>query len=193
MKSQIAIFRSKPVIPVLKKFILTLPAVLLISFTCQASDKDSGFYAGMGLSNVDAEEDAIGSSSSNGISFIAGYSYSPYLSSEVTLFDIGDQKELGMKGQGISFSVLGRYPIFKNVNLFAELGSMTVDVKIDESQNATIGPSGDEELKDGKDSSLYYGFGAQYEFDRWTVGLKKTRIDLDADFEITTLQAHYHF
>ena len=98
-----------------------------------------------------------------------------------------------MKGNGLTLSVIGSYPIIENINLFAELGVMSVDIAIDEKQNIAHNSSDEESVQDGVDTSIYLGFGAKYKLTDWTLALKVTTADLDADVNIISAQAHYHF
>ncbi|PKG80954.1 hypothetical protein CXF85_19485 [Colwellia sp. 75C3] len=171
---------------------LIISSSLLLTTTSQASEVDSGFYAGFGLSSI-ATEDSGASSQEMGATVIGGYEYSQHLSAEISLFTLGDHKALGMKGNGLTLSVIGSYPIIENINLFAELGVMSVDIAIDEQQNIAHNSSDEESLQDGIDTSIYLGVGAKYKLTDWTLVLKVTAADLDADVNIISAQAHYHF
>jgi hypothetical protein len=98
-----------------------------------------------------------------------------------------------MKGKGVSLSAIGSYPVLKNLDLFVELGGMSIDIEIDEAQNLITAPNGEGSLQDGRDSSIYYAIGAKYKLKDWSFVLKTARVDLDADMEIIFAQVHYHF
>lgn len=176
----------------IKKLGLLLALNTVLTMTCQATERDSGFYAGFGVANIMAEEQGI-SSRENGMSLLGGYSYSKYLSGEVSLFNLGDHNALGMKGKGVSLSAIGSYPVLKNLDLFVELGGMSIDIEIDEAQNLITAPNGEGSLQDGRDSSIYYAIGAKYKLKDWSFVLKTARVDLDADMDIIFAQVHYHF
>jgi hypothetical protein len=171
---------------------LIISSSLLFSTASQASEIDSAFYAGFGLSSI-ATEDSGASSQEMGATVIGGYEYSQHFSSEISLFTLGNHKSLGMKGHGFTLSVIGSYPIIENINIFAELGVMSVDIAIDEKQNIAQNSSDEESLQDGIDTSIYLGFGVKYKLTDWTLVLKATTADLDADVNIISAQAHYHF
>lgn len=178
----------------IKKTSIILSSALLLTATCQAneSELDSGFYAGLGLSYIATEDSGV-SSEEIGATLIGGYAFSKYISSEVSLFNLGDHKSLGMKGTGMSLSAIGSYPIIEKLSLFAEFGAMSVDIDIDESQNIKHNASGEASVQSGVDSSLYVGFGAKYRLTDWTLVLKATAVDFDADVNFISAQAHYHF
>ena len=171
---------------------LFLSSALLLTATCQANEFNSSFYAGVGLSTISIE-DSGASSKEIGATLMGGYEYSPYFSAEISLFNLNEHEALGMKGNGVTLSVLGRYLVLDRLSLFAELGIMSVNIAIDELQNVAQNYSDEESLQDGIDSSLYFGMGAQYKLTDWTLVLKVTATDLDADMNIISAQAHYHF
>ncbi len=104
------------ILSIVKKASLVLSGVAVITFPCQASERDSGFYTGFALTSITAEE---GGDSRN-------------FSSELSLLNIGDHKELGMKGKGVSLSIIGSYPINKQVTVFRDLDYIRLsDVYID--------------------------------------------------------------
>lgn len=157
-----------------------------------ANGQDRRFYSGLGISSVAAEEGGI-STQELGLTVVGGYSYSQYLSTEFSFFNLGEHKELAMKGNGLTLSVIGSYPIIDNLKLFAELGLMSVNVDIDESVKVIANTTDEDLIEDGIDTSIYYGIGAKYQFKDWSLLLKTTVADLDADLNIISLQAHYHF
>ncbi|NTS78205.1 outer membrane beta-barrel protein [Catenovulum sp. SM1970] len=161
-----------------------------------ATEGKTGFYAGFGLSSVSADESGV-SSDEIGFSVLGGYTFSPYLSTEMSLFNIGDHQDLGIEGHGISLSAIGSYPVTDDISIFVEFGGMTVDVEVDEAKNLSYSnTNGDDEesLEDGQDSSLFYGVGIKYQFDdSWTFALRQSTADLDADMEFYSIQAHYNF
>jgi len=176
----------------LKKIGLTLFSMATLAIPVYANEQSSGFYAGFGIANIAAEE--MGQSSrENGLSLIGGYSFSKYFSAETSLFNLGDHKDLGMKGNGASLSVIGSYPVLENLSVFGELGGMSVDLEIDEGKNLSYSGTDTETMQDGRDSSIYYAFGAKYKLNNWTLVFKNSLVDLDADMDIFSLQAHYHF
>ena len=186
------IFGFDSITPMVKKASLVLSGVAVFTIPCQASDRDSGFYTGFALTSIAAEEGGA-SSRGTGVALIGGYSYSNYFSTELSLLNIGDHKELGMKGNGLSLSVIGSYPINKQFTLFGEFGGMTVDLEINENQHSTNAPSDEASLFDGRDSSFYYAFGAQYHVKNWSLALKNAQVDLDADLDVFYAQVSYHF
>lgn len=176
------------------KNIATLAILGFISLNTSAQAKENGsdFYAGLGIATISAEEKGA-SSEEMGANVIGGYTYSKYLSGEISLFNLGDHKELGMKGNGASLSVIASYPITNSFSLFGELGGMTIDLDIDESRNLANTSLDKESLQDGRDSSLYYAIGAKYKVDNWSFVIKTARVDLDADMDMIMAQVHYHF
>ncbi len=160
--------------------------------TSIADDLDSGFYGGIGFTNIVAEEKGI-TSEDIGVTIIGGYEFSNYLSTEVSLLNLGDHKELGMKGSGVSISVITSYPIFEAVDIFAEFGGMSINLDIDETRLLASSPSDEVTLQDGSDTSLYYSFGAKYRVNNWSIIIKTASIDLDADMDMVFAQVHYHF
>lgn len=165
-------------------------AISLISTASYASVSQPGFYAGLGVASISAEE-AGASSNELGFSLIGGYAISDMLSTEVSLFNLGDHNNLGMKGNGISISAIGHYAISDKTRLFGEFGGMTVDLAVDEVKNQSL--NSEEILEDGNDSSLYFAFGAKYAIDNWSFSVKFSSVDLDADLNIFSTQAHYYF
>lgn len=81
----------------------------------------------------------------------------------------------------------------QNFSVLAELGYMSVDIKIDENQNATQTATQEGTLQDGGDSSVYYSYGVLYNFRNWAFTLRNSVVDLDADMNIVSVQARYHF
>lgn len=73
--------------------------------TCQASERVSGFYTGASITANNAE-DGGASSSATGLTLSAGYNFSKYVGSEISLFNIGDHKDLGMEGNGLPSALL---------------------------------------------------------------------------------------
>lgn len=179
-------------IPSFKQSGLILFSMAVFAMPVHANGLDSGFYAGFGIANISAEEKGQ-SSRENGFSLIGGYSFSKYFSAETSLFNLGDHTDLGMKGNGASLSIIGSYPVLENFSVFGELGGMSVDLEIDESKNLSYSGTDTETLQDGRDSSIYYAFGAKYKLNNWTLVFKNSLVDLDADMDIFSLQAHYHF
>jgi len=175
-----------------KKTCLTLSAIAVFTVHCQASEQVSGLYTGFALTSISAEEGGA-SSRANGVALLGGYAYSKHISTEFSLLNIGEHKELGMKGNGLSLSIIGSYPINKQFTIFGEFGGITVDLKINETQHSSNSPSDESSLFDGRDSSFYYGFGAQYKIRNWSLALKNTQIDLDADLDVLYAQVRYHF
>jgi len=180
------------ILSIVKKASLVLSGVAVITFPCQASERDSGFYTGFALTSITAEEGGA-SSRGTGVALLGGYTYSRNFSSELSLLNIGDHKELGMKGKGVSLSIIGSYPINKQFTVFGEFGGITVDLEINENQHSTNTPSDEASLFDGRDSSFYYAFGAQYNVRNWSLSLKNAQIDLDADLNVLYAQVGYHF
>jgi len=176
----------------IKKACLLVSSFSVLTMTCQADEREPGFYGGFSLTSIAAEEGGA-SSRGSGITLLAGYSYSKYLSGELSLLNIGDHKELGMKGNGVSLSIIGSYPLNKQFTLFGEFGGITVDLEINENQHLTNSPSDEASLFDGKDSSFYYAFGAQYNIRNWSLSFKNAQIDLDADLDVFYAQVGYHF
>jgi len=178
--------------PSFKKIGLMIFSVVTLAMPVHANEQDTGFYAGFGIANIAAEE--MGQSSrENGLSLIGGYSFSKYFSAETSLFNLGDHQDLGMKGNGASLSIIGSYPVIENFSVFGELGGMSVDLEIDESKNLSYSGTDTETMQDGRDSSIYYAFGAKYKLNDWTLVFKNSLVDLDADMDIFSLQAHYNF
>jgi hypothetical protein len=174
------------------RFMTVVMGSLLITLTCQANGLSTGFYAGLGMTNFSAEEKGV-SSQGTGATVIGGYKYSEYLSSEISIFNIGDHKELGMKGNGASIGLIASYPALETIDIFAEFGGMSINLDIDEAKNLAYSSSEERTLQDGRDSSLYYSVGAKYKIDNWSFILKTTSIDLDADMTMVSAQIHYHF
>jgi len=178
--------------PSLKKIGLTLFSMAILAMPAQANEQGTGFYTGFGIANISAEE--MGQSSrENGLSLIGGYSFSKYFSAETSLFNLGDHTDLGMKGNGASLSIIGSYSMVESFSVFGELGGMSVDLDIDENKNLSYSGTDTETMQDGRDSSIYYAFGAKYKLNNWTLVFKNSLVDLDADMDIFSLQAHYHF
>lgn len=175
-----------------KKAIVILSAALAFSSASQASEAPTGFYAGVGLANYAAEDSGI-SSSELGAALIGGYTFSPYINSELSIFSIGNHKPLAMQGNGLSLSIIASYPIIEKISVLAELGAMSVDIDIDESKNIAFVSSEDGPLQDGIDTSLYMSVGAKYQITNWSLAMKLSMVDLDADLNIFSVQARYHF
>jgi len=190
MKPKILGFDS--ILSIAKKASFILSGVAVLTLPCQASERESGFYTGFSIASIVAEEGGE-SSRGTGVALLGGYSYSKYLSGELSLLNIGDHKELGMKGNGVSLSIIGSYPLNKQFTLFGEFGGMTVDLKINENQHSSNSPSDEASLFDGRDSSFYYAFGAQYNVRNWSLTLKNAQVDLDADLDAFYAQLGYHF
>ena len=166
--------------------------MLVISSNAYATDTNDGLYTGFGVASVSAEEQNK-SSTELGANALVGYQFSDYISTELSVFNLGDHKELGMKGLGLSLSVKGHYPINDTFNVFAELGGKSVDLDIDE-MLSPIDEGGDDTLQDGRDSALFMGVGAQYRFNkRWSFVVKVASVDLDADMQMAFAQIHYRF
>ena len=156
----------------------------LLTMPCFAYEQVLGFYTGFGIS-ANSAKDGGASSTAVGLTISGGYDFSKYFGSEISLFNIGDHKELGMEGNGLSVGAIGYYPFTEKFSLLGELGYMSVDIEIDETQIAT--------LQDGNDSSIFYSFGLRYDFNKWGVSLKNSVVDLDADMNIVSVQVRYHF
>jgi hypothetical protein len=174
------------------KMMLGLSLSVLIS--CSASlalADDAGPYAGLGIANTAATEQGI-NSSKIGIRLTGGYQFNKYFASEIGLFSTGDHTKLGMKGYGASLSVLGQYPIYKRLNIFAEFGGVIVDLKIDE-DNTTVDRTGAESLQDGNDPGFFMAYGLTYDIEDWTLAFKMSEVDTDADLTITSLNLYLHF
>ena len=165
-------------------------SVALFLFISPASASEDGFYGGVTFGHFDAEEQGI-SSSENGLGVIVGYSFNKYFDVEASVFDAGDHSDLGMKAKGFSLSAVGNYDINDNWGLFVELGGISLDLDIDEA-TTTVDAQGLATLSDGRDSSLFYGYGVKYNFGKWSLFAKRARADTDADFDIFTLGATYH-
>ncbi|MFT7186220.1 MAG: hypothetical protein ACI84K_001613 [Pseudohongiellaceae bacterium] len=171
---------------------INLSLSIFISLSCSvAFADDHGIYAGVGLANVKAGEQSI-ESSKTGFRLISGYSFNKYFAAEAALFNVGDHKKIGMKGNGYSLSVLGQYPVYNQFNVFVELGGMIVDLKVDEGRT-TVDLEGEDSLKDGKDPGSLIAFGVAYDLKAWTLALKSTSADTDADLNIISLNAYYNF
>lgn len=168
----------------------TTALVTLFLFTLPASASEDGFYGGVTFGHFDAEEQGI-SSSENGLGVIAGYSFNKYFDLEASLFDAGDHSDLGMNAKGFSLSAIGNYDINDNWGLFVELGGISLDLDIDEA-TTTVDAQGLATLSDGRDSSLFYGYGVKYNIGKWSLFAKRAQADTDADFDIFTLGATYH-
>ena len=167
--------------PSMKKWLILFCATL--SLTSQATEQNSPFYAGIGIAKHHVEERGF-SSNENGFTLLGGYSYSNFLRAEMSLFNLGDHKTLRMKGNGASFSVVGSYPIMASVSFIAEFGGMSVDLDIDGPGYTSSVTSDEDILENGRDSSLYYAIGAKYRFKDWSIVMKKSRVDLDADMDV---------
>ena len=113
-----------------KIFFLGLSVFIAFPATSVLAD-NTGLYAGAGITSTDASEQGIESTKA-GLRLTAGYLYNRYLAAEIGLFSTGDHSKLGMKGNGVSLSVLGLYPVYGRLNLFAELGGVMVDLQVDE-------------------------------------------------------------
>ncbi|WP_396587015.1 outer membrane beta-barrel protein [Bermanella sp. R86510] len=159
-----------------------------VTVICQANEQDTGFYTGAGVSNIATEEGGE-SSRDFGFSFLVGFQQSQYLGYEFSLVDIGEHEEMGMKGNGMSLSVIGQYPLSSHWKVLGEFGGITIDLDIDEAQNAASAV----ELEDGSDRSFFYALGVQYRMKEWSFVLKNSQIDLDADLNATFAQVRYHF
>ncbi|MDA8967961.1 porin family protein [bacterium] len=170
-------------------FATTFSTLLMLSLPAAASER--GFYGGLTISQFEAEEQGI-SSSETGLGIIAGYTFNRYIDLEASVFDAGDHNDLGMKAEGVSLSVVGKYPINDDWQLFAEFGGVSLDLAIDES-TTTVDTQGLETLSDGRDSSFFYGFGVKYNIGQWSLFGKNSQADTDADFNIFTLGAAYRF
>jgi len=171
---------------------INLGLSMFMSISCSvAFADDNGLYAGIGLANVKASEQNI-ESSKTAFRFIGGYSLNKYIAAEVALFNVGEQKKIGMKGNGYSLSVLAQYPISDQFKIFVELGGMIVDLEVDEGRT-TVNAKGEDSLSDGRDPGSLLAFGVTYDLNAWTFALKSTSADTDADLNIISLNAYYNF
>jgi hypothetical protein len=150
-----------------------------------------GLYAGIGITNTIATEQNIDSTKS-GFRLTGGYSFNKYFAAEIGLFNVGDHTKLGMKGNGSSLSALGKYPLNDNFSIFGELGAVRADLEVDEN-NTTVDRTGEESLQDGTDTGLFYAYGLTYDMEDWTVALKISTVDTDADLAITSLNIYRYF
>ena len=90
----------------LKRTLLLGLSVFISFSTSSVLADNTGLYAGVGITSTDASEQGIESTKA-GLRLTAGYSYNQYMASEIGLFSTGDHSKLGMKGNGISLSVVG--------------------------------------------------------------------------------------
>ena len=168
---------------------ITFFTLFILSLPTSATEK--GFYGGLTISQFEAEEQGI-TSSEKGLGIIAGYTFNRYIDLEASVFDAGDHNDLGMKAAGVSLSVVGKYDINADWQLFAEVGGVSLDLTIDEA-TTTVDPQGLDTLSDGRDSSFFYGYGVKYNIGKWSLFGKHSQADTDADFNIFTLGATYRF
>jgi len=169
---------------------LSLSASLGLLNTSALAD-DSGIYAGVSLGSLEAEEEQF-SSSEQSLGIEAGYQFNRYLKAEVSLFDLGDHSDIGMKGNGMSLSLVASYPISNGFSAFAAFGGMMLNLDIDEARSP-LTQTGKESLQDGKDTGFLTAYGLEYRVNKWSIIAKNTLADTDADLNIFSLGAHYHF
>jgi len=165
--------------------------VLMVCATSSVYAENTNLYAGLGITNTKASEQGINSTKA-GVRFTGGYQFNKYFASELGLFSTGNHDNLGMKGDGVSLSVLGQYPIVKRLSVFAELGGVLVEQKIDEN-NTTVDPTGKRSMQDGKDPGFFYAYGISYGIQDWTFAFKVSEVDTDADLSIMSLNLYRHF
>ena len=101
---------------------ITFFTLFILSLPTSATEK--GFYGGLTISQFEAEEQGI-TSSEKGLGIIAGYTFNRYIDLEASVFDAGDHNDLGMKAEGVSLSVVGKYDINADWQLFAEFGGVS--------------------------------------------------------------------
>lgn len=152
---------------------------------------DSGIYAGIFLGTIKAEEQQF-SSSEQSFGIDLGYTFNRYFQAELSLFDLGDHSSIGMEGTGINLSAVASYPFSNNFSAFASIGGMMLDLDIDEA-STTRSESGETTLQDGRDTSFLFGYGIEYRIKNWSFIAKNILADTDADIDILTVGARYHF
>ena len=74
----------------------SIKLVHITSENHQTNEQDSRFYIGLSVSNIAAEEGGT-STQELGLTVVGGYNYSQYLSTELSLFNLGEHKELPLK------------------------------------------------------------------------------------------------
>ena len=176
----------------IKKHIAFSFAIFTSFFLCiPTMANGSGFYGGIYIGQYNFEEQNI-DTSDLGIGVTGGYTLNSYIDLEASVFDIGEHEEIGMEAVGLSLSIVGKYSITDRWQVFGQFGGFSLDLDIDE----TIVPldeEGNQGLSDGRDSSLFLGYGVKYNFEKWTVFVRRSHADLDADVVIVSLGALYHF
>lgn len=169
---------------------LCIPMVLssiLLATSVQADEK--GMYLGVDLGNYQTEEQDINSSKA-GLGLSMGYTVNEYVDLEASVFNIGNHSDIGLKANGLSISAIGKYSVGKGWQLIGEFGGVTLNQSVD----LTASPkdkNGQSTLVDGRDSSLFMGYGVRYQNEDLSIYLKRSHADTDADLNILRLGVQY--
>jgi OOP family OmpA-OmpF porin len=164
---------------------LTTCAIGLLVTTSMA--RAEGWYAGVGVGTFDYD---IVDESDNGAKVFVGYGFHPNFGVELTYADLGEGevKQAGVgsasvEAAGYGLSAVGILPVNPNFSVFGKVGYFSWDVDAKATLTGIFSASGDD-----SGSDVFYGVGAQYDFNRnFGARFEWELYDLDEFEEVTAM------
>ncbi len=186
---------------------------------------DSKWYAGVGIGSAEADisssragsrllgEGATGVNTSldnddTAYKITVGYDYSKHFAVEAAYVNFGDfnldANETGVANplvgsfdadtDGISLAIVGKLPLANNFSLLGKVGAYYWNSDTDTSVTQSGAPVAINEVDDNG-TDFFYGVGAQYDFNQFSVRAEYENYNdiIDEDYDVYTLNLMYHF
>lgn len=156
--------------------------------TATPSFAESNFYAGIGVSQAFVDEPGLDDEDTGGKIF-GGYRFTKFISVEAAYYDFGEIEDQGssLDVDGISLALVGTWPINDAFSVFGKVGAHDWDAEVSGPFTA--------QLSDDSDGDVFYGIGAQYNFnERISVRAEIERYEVDdLDYDVATIGLLYNF
>lgn len=147
-----------------------------------ASAIEIGWYVGAGLG--DSDVDRAGFDDDSGLKFFAGYNANGRFAVEVAQIDLGefDRGSVEFEVDGFQFAAIGHLTIGERSSVFGKGGLYLWDAD-------AVGAA----AADGTD--LTFGFGLQYDTERWGIRVERERFDdtEPGDIDLLSVNGVLHF
>ena len=138
--------------------VLTL-ALIAAAFAGSAQAAPADFYAGASLGKSTANDSDILKSTETAFSLVGGYQYNSYVAVELAYNDFGTVVGTGQgrshKITGVSASVVGSYPIYRQFYVLGKLGIASTQIANPASDGGNSNRTG-----------LNIGVGGQYDYNQ---------------------------
>ena len=182
------------------KKIIAGATALLLAYGAHAvqADDDTGFYAGIGASRLDANfqdvDDLDFDDSDTAVQLKAGYMFNDILGVEGGWLDLGDYEGgSGIKVDADAFwlAALANWSVSDRWDLYAKLGAFFIDAKSDQ-----VIPGRGAFNKNETETELGGGVGVEVDFGNWNLFGEYARVDTsvnDLRVDIITLGLKYEF